>query len=46
MPNRLGWNTVGVIDNGKNIHYDSYKHMNIENQPKEFILSIDEINII
>lgn len=45
-PNRLGWNTVGLIDNGKNIHFMSHQFMDEEYMPKEFILSFTEVNII
>ena len=45
-PNSLGWNTVGLIDNGKNIHYESHKYMDIEHQPQEFIFSFSDINIL
>ena len=45
-PNFLGWKTIGIIDNGKNIHYKSHNYMNIEHQPQEFIFSFNEINII
>lgn len=45
-PNLLGWKTIGLIDNGKNIHYSSHNYMNIEHQPQEFIFSFNEINII
>ena len=45
-PNSLGWKTAGIIDNGKNIHYDSHKFMNNEHRPQGFILSFGEINIV
>jgi putative hydrolase of the HAD superfamily len=45
-PNFLGWKTVGLLDNGKNIHYQSHENMDIEHQPQEFIFSFSEINII
>jgi putative hydrolase of the HAD superfamily len=45
-PNFLGWKTIGLIDNGKNIHCKSHNYMNIEHRPQEFIFSFNEINII
>jgi len=45
-PNILGWKSIGLIDNGKNIHFESHKYMDIEHQPQEFILAFNEINII
>ncbi len=45
-PNFLGWKTVGLLDNGKNIHYQSHEYMDLEHQPQEFIFSFSEINII
>lgn len=45
-PNSLGWKTVGLIDNGKNIHYESHRYLGNEHKPQEFILSFNEINII
>ena len=45
-PNALGWKGVALIDNGKNIHFESYKYMDPENLPHEFIISLKEIKII
>lgn len=45
-PNALGWKSVALIDNGKNIHSESYKHLNPENLPQEFIISIKEIRTV
>lgn len=45
-PNNMGWNTVGLIDNGLNVHYDSHLHFNSESIPKNFVLSFNEIHII
>jgi putative hydrolase of the HAD superfamily len=45
-PNNLGWKTVGLIDNGKNIHFKSHNYMNKEHQPHAFIFSFNEINVI
>lgn len=45
-PNALGWKTVGLIDNGMNIHCESHKHMDFQNLPQEFIISIKDLKII
>ncbi|WP_299128710.1 HAD family hydrolase [uncultured Winogradskyella sp.] len=45
-PNALSWKSVCLLDNGKNIHYQSYKYMDKEYQPKAFIQSYKEVNII
>jgi putative hydrolase of the HAD superfamily len=45
-PNALGWGSIALIDNGKNIHYDSNKYIDIKNLPQEFIINFKEINII
>ena len=45
-PNRLGWKSIGLIDNGKNIHYQANQYMSEAHQPKHFILSYNELNII
>ena len=43
-PLKLGWQTVGLIDNGMNVH--SHHHTYMENGPKKLINSFQEINII
>lgn len=45
-PNSLGWKSVALIDNGKNIHYESYKHMEFEYLPQYFILNFRDLKII
>ena len=42
-PNLLGWNTIGLVDNGLNIHYGAHQYFDQQYLPKQFILSIDEI---
>lgn len=44
-PNALGWTSVALIDNGRNIHYDSYRYMDKNTLPQEFIISISAIKI-
>lgn len=38
-PNVMGWETIGVIDNGLNIHNDAYLYQDKKYQPKIFISS-------
>jgi len=45
-PNILGWNTIGVIDNGLNIHSDSYLYMEEKYEPKKYITTLGELKII
>jgi putative hydrolase of the HAD superfamily len=45
-PNALGWNTVGLIDNGLNIHKDAYLYEEIKYQPKTYIISLMDLDII
>lgn len=45
-PNNLGWKSVGLIDNGKNIHFESHKYMEYENLPQYFITDFNELTII
>ena len=45
-PNALGWKSVALIDNGKNIHFESHKHMNSQYLPQEFIIDFKDLNII
>jgi len=44
-PNALGWNTIGVIDNGLSIHSDSHLYMKAKYEPKNYITSIGELKI-
>ena len=45
-PNRLGWKTVCLVDNGKNIHKENYLYLNPEFLPNHYILSPRDINIV
>lgn len=45
-PNSLGWKSVGLMDNGKNVHFESYKYMEYPNSPHFFIESLREINLV
>jgi putative hydrolase of the HAD superfamily len=44
-PKKMGWRTVGLIDNGKNIHDKSHKFMTTKHKPEAFILAIKDLNI-
>lgn len=45
-PNILGWDTVGLIDNGLNIHTENHLYFNKEHEPKKYVSSLGEINIV
>lgn len=45
-PNKLGWNSIGLVDNGLNMHYDGHLYFNEDCKPKNFVASFKEINII
>ncbi|MGI9550970.1 MAG: HAD family hydrolase [Aurantibacter sp.] len=45
-PNRLGWNSICLIDNGHNMHYDGHLYFTKDCRPKNFVTSFKEINII
>ena len=44
-PNQLNWNTIGLIDNGLNIHSDSFLYFTKENLPQSFVKSLGDIKI-
>lgn len=45
-PNYLGWKSIALLDNGKNIHFEANKYMDNQHQPQGFILAFNDINII
>jgi putative hydrolase of the HAD superfamily len=45
-PNKRGWKTIGLLDNGMNIHFDSHLYMDQNYMPNDFISSFKEINIM
>ena len=45
-PNALGWHTVGLIDNGLNVHHNSYQYFEKSHRPQNFIFSIAELTIV
>ncbi|MFC4097912.1 HAD family hydrolase [Euzebyella saccharophila] len=44
-PNKLGWQSIGILDNGLNIHFDGHLYMNKPFMPKYFVNSVADINI-
>ncbi len=44
-PNQLGWTTIGLIDNGLNIHKDGFRFMKKGYLPHAFVRSLEEIRI-
>lgn len=45
-PNKLGWQTLGLVDNGLNMHYDGHMYFIEDHSPQQFVTSFSEINIV
>ncbi|MGV8812469.1 MAG: HAD family hydrolase [Gelidibacter sp.] len=45
-PNSMGWKSVALIDNGKNIHFETHKDMTLQKLPHEFVIDFKDFNII
>lgn len=45
-PNTLGWKSVALIDNGKNIHFESDLHTALQNLPQDYIIDFKDLKII
>lgn len=45
-PSYLNWSTVGIIDNGLNIHLGGHNYLCEANEPDYFVLNLQEINIL
>lgn len=45
-PNSRGWNTIGLIDNGLNMHPENYKFFDSNLKPHDFIFTFGECRII
>lgn len=45
-PNLLGWKSIAVIDNGKNIHFEAYKYIDEKNLPQNYVHLLTDINVI
>ena len=45
-PNELGWKTLGLADNGLNMHYDGHLYFDENHKPQAFVSSFTEINVL
>ena len=45
-PKSLGWNTIGLIDAGLNIHKEGFRYLSGFHEPDFYVLSHKEINIL
>lgn len=45
-PNKLGWDTICLVDNGKNIHKENYLYHTPDLRPKHYILSLENLNVV
>ncbi|RXJ45959.1 HAD family hydrolase [Gelidibacter gilvus] len=45
-PNKLGWKSIALIDNGMNIHNESYLYMEEKFLPQMFLREYKHLNII
>ena len=45
-PNKLGWDSIELVDNGKNIHSNSFLYLEPKFRAKNIIYSLAEIEII
>ncbi len=45
-PNKLGWQTVGLVDNGLNMHFDGHSYFDDMHRPQQFVTSFEEITIV
>jgi len=46
MPNQRNWNSIGLIDNGLNIHNTCFDHQSEIHLPKHLILKFEDIKIV
>lgn len=47
VPNARGWHSIGLLDNGKNIHNSAYDYLKYEaNKPRTYCRSLAEIRIV
>jgi putative hydrolase of the HAD superfamily len=45
-PNALGWQTIGLLDNGLNIHFDNSLYTEKTHRPQCYINTLSEIRIL
>jgi len=41
----LNWKTIALVDNGKNIHFESQKNITAEHEPHYYILSFKDVHV-
>lgn len=46
IPNQRYWNSIGIIDNGLNIHNNCFDYQSKKNIPKQLVAKIDCIQIV
>ena len=44
-PNNLGWITIGLMDNGLNVHHEHHLYIDDKYLPHQLIWSLDDITI-
>jgi putative hydrolase of the HAD superfamily len=44
-PNKLGWKTIGLIDNSRNIHSNAHLHTNKKQVPQNLIFNLNDLKI-
>lgn len=45
-PNRLGWETIGLMDDGRNIHEQIVSGIESERLPKKWMLKMSELKVL
>ena len=45
-PNAMGWQTLGLIDNGLNMHFDGHHYFDEAQLPQAFVTCFAEVNIV
>ncbi len=45
-PRSLGWQTIGIVDNGLNIHFENYKYLDGKHEPHQYFSTYKELRII
>lgn len=44
-PNKLGWKTIGIIDNGKNIHSNAHLYTDNKQTPQSLIFNFNDLEV-
>lgn len=42
-PNRMGWQTIGLLDRGQNVHPQEFQHLEQDYRPQKWIKRLDEL---